>query len=198
MLVGALAVDGRVGVAVDDGGRHEDVSAAGLEVEVVTGQAAAGLCGAGVVQVQAAGGGGHGVGVPVEQSGLCQGPDGGVARSAGAAVDVEDVDAARAGGQGQVRGGGAPPPVPDEVGVGAGIEHPVRGQGPLVAGHAREHRPPGAGQPQGLGEQGLRVRCHRAGPWREAAGGVGVGGHGAAPAAVSRAWSTGTGCGSRR
>ena len=99
----AELLDELVGLAVDLGGRGEDVAALGAEVQVVAGQAAVVLAGAGEVGVHPAGRGPHVGCRAVDQAGALERGEGGVAVSGGAVlVDVQDVGAGGAGGDGQV------------------------------------------------------------------------------------------------
>ena len=66
----ADCLDELVGLAVDLGGRGQDVAAAGAEVQVVGGQVAVALIGAAEVGVQPAAGGAHVRGRAVQQAGL--------------------------------------------------------------------------------------------------------------------------------
>ena len=98
-------LDEPVGLAVDLGGRGQDVAALGAEVQVVAGQAAVVLVCAGEVGVHPAGRGPHVGGGAVGQAGALEPGEGGVAVSGGAVlVDVQDVGAGGAGGDGQVPG----------------------------------------------------------------------------------------------
>jgi hypothetical protein len=131
--------------AADTGRRGEHVSASGLEVQVVPGQSAGCLLGAGEVGVQPAAGGGDDRAGAIEQPGLAEPPPGGKAVPGRAAlVDVEDVRSGLAGGDGEVGGGLALPPPGDEVRVGGRVQVPVPGGGLLAAGLAGEHRPAAA------------------------------------------------------
>jgi hypothetical protein len=119
-----------VGMAADRRRRGQDVPAGRPEVQVMSGQVAAALGGAGEVGVQAPAGGAHvGCGA-VEQPGLLELAEGGVA-VAGLAVlvDVQDVGAGGAGGDGQVPAGMAAVPGGDLVGVGGGVAVAVGGGG---------------------------------------------------------------------
>ena len=94
-------LDEVVGPAADAGGRGQDVAACGAEVEVVAGQAAVVLAGAGEVGVHPAGRGPY-VGCRAgDQAGGLEAGEGGVAVPGRAVlVDVQDVGAGGAGGDG--------------------------------------------------------------------------------------------------
>ena len=93
-------------MAVDLGGRGQDVAAGGAEVHVVRGQVAAALGGAGEVDVQAAAGGADVAVRAFEQPGAVEPAEGGVPVPGRAVdVDVQDVGAGGAGGDGHVRPG---------------------------------------------------------------------------------------------
>ena len=124
-----------VGVAVHLGGRGQDVAACGAEVQVVAGEVAVALGGAGEVQVQAAAGGADVMAGALEQAGVAQAGEGGEAVAGGAVlVDVQDVGAGRAGGDGQVPAGVAGEPVGDLLGVDGGVAVAVGGGGDLRPG----------------------------------------------------------------
>ena len=100
-----------VGLAADLGGRGQDVAAGRAEVQVVAGQVAVALGGAGEVGVQAAAGGADVGGGAVQQPGVAE-PAEAPEPVAGRAVlvDVQDVGAGGAGGDGQVPAGVAAEP----------------------------------------------------------------------------------------
>jgi hypothetical protein len=125
----------------------------GAEVQVVAGQVAVVLVGAGEVGVHSAGWGPYVGGGAVYQSGLLELGERGVAVSGGAVlVDVQDVGAGGAGGDGQVPAGAAAEPAGDLHWVGGGVAEAVSCGGDLGAGLAGEHGPAGAGVGQGLAE----------------------------------------------
>jgi hypothetical protein len=71
-------LDQLVGLTADLGGRGQDIPAAGAEVQVMSGQVAVALAGAGEVGVQPAAGGAHVGAGPGQQPGLAQLAEGGV------------------------------------------------------------------------------------------------------------------------
>ena len=152
----ACGGQGPVGMAADLGRRGQDVPAAEPEVQVAAGQVAAVLGGAGEVGVQAAAGGSHvGCGA-VEQPGLLELAEGGVAAACVAVlVDVQDVGAGGAGGDGQVPAGMAAVPGGDLVEVGGGVAVAVGGGGDLLAGLAGEDGPAAGGVGQGPAQGGI-------------------------------------------
>ena len=132
-------LDEPVGLAVDLGGRGEDVAALGAEVQVVAGQAAVVLVGAGEVGVHPAGRGPHVGGRAVDQARALERGEGGVAVSGFAVlVDVQDVGAGGAGGDGQVPAEAAAEPFGDLLLIGGGVQVAVLGGGDLLAGQAGE------------------------------------------------------------
>ena len=101
--VGAQRPDVVVGLAVGPGGRGQDVAAGGAEVQVAAGQVAVALRRSGEVGVQPAAGGADVGGRAVEQPGLGQAGECGVAVAGRAVIiDVQDVGSGGAGGDGQV------------------------------------------------------------------------------------------------
>ncbi len=111
------------------------------------------LGGAGEVGVQAAAGGAHVDCRAVEQPGLLELAEGGVAVAGRAVViDVQDVGAGGAGGDGQVPVRVTAEPGGDLGWVGGGVAVAVRGGGDLLAGQARQDRPPAGCERQGLAQ----------------------------------------------
>jgi len=109
--VGAGGLEELVGVAADVGGRGQDVAAGGAEVQMVRGQVAVALAGAGEVGVQPAAGGADVGGRAGQQSGAAEAGVGGEPGAVRAVlVDVQDVGAGGAGGDGQVPGEAAAEP----------------------------------------------------------------------------------------
>ena len=107
--MGVGGLEELVGLAADLGGRGEDVAAGGAEVQVVRGQVAVALAGAGEVGVQPAAGRADVGGRAGQQPGASEPLEGGEPVSVRAVlVDVQDVGAGGAGGDGQVpvRSGG--------------------------------------------------------------------------------------------
>src|SRR6266700_540136 len=146
--------DELVGLAVDAGGLGQDVAACRAEVQVVSGQVAVALVGAGEVGVQAAAGGAHVGGRAIEQPGVFEPAEGRVSvPGRTVVVDVEDVGAGGAGGDGQVPVRVAGEPDGDLPFVGGGVAVPVRGGRDLLPGQAGQDRPAGGGERQGLAQR---------------------------------------------
>jgi hypothetical protein len=145
--------DELIGLAVDLGGRGQDVAACRAEVQMVRWQVAVALVGTGEVGVQAAAGSADVDGRAVQQAGgaeptECRVPVPGRA----VVVDVEDVGARGAGDDGQVPVRVTAEPVIDLFGVGGGVAVAMRGGGDLLPWEAGQDRPAGGSEGQGLAE----------------------------------------------
>ena len=133
--VGVHRADEVVGLAVDPGGRGQDVAAAGAEVQVVGGQVAVALVRAAEVGVQPAAGCADVRGRAVEQAGLAELGERGVAVAGRAVlVDVQDVGSGCARGDGQVPVRVAAEPGGDLLLVGGGVVEAVPGGGVFLPG----------------------------------------------------------------
>ena len=151
-------------MAADVGGRGQDVAAGGAEVQVMAGQVAVALAGAGEVGVQAAAGGadvGAGAG---QQPGAAEPGVGGEPGAVRAVlVDVQDVGAGGAGGDGQVPAGSRPNQSVICCSSVVASRKPCGGGGDLLPGQAGEHRPAAAGVGERLAERGVGHGALRAG-----------------------------------